>query len=322
MDVPRHERGPAIRIGISSCLLGQAVRFDGGHKRNNYVIDTLGRHFEFVPVCPEVAIGLGTPRQPVRLVGDARRPRVVGTKDPTLDVTAALQDYGRTKAAELHDLSGYILKRGSPSCGMERVKVYSGHGGPPRHGVGVYAREIMEQLPALPVEEEGRLMDPVLRENFIQRVFVYHRWQSLAASGLTAAKLVGFHTNHKFIILAHDERRYRQLGRLVAKAGTEDLNTLAARYLTQLMQALRRRATRKRHSNVLLHLAGYLKQRLDAGDKAELLALIEAYRAGRIPLVVPMTLLKHYLRRLPDRYLGGQHYFDPHPQALMLRNAI
>jgi len=322
MDVPRHERGPAIRIGISSCLLGQAVRFDGGHKRNNYVIDTLGRHFEFVPVCPEVAIGLGTPRQPVRLVGDTRRLRAVGTKDPTLDVTAALADYGRTKADELHDLSGYILKRGSPSCGMERVKVYAGHGSPGRHGVGVYARAIMEQLPALPVEEEGRLMDPVLRENFIQRVFVYHRWQSLAASGLTAAKLVQFHTRHKFIILAHDERRYRQLGRLVAKVGTEDLNTLAARYLMQLMQALGQRATRKRHSNVLLHLAGYLKQRLDAGDKAELLALIEAYRAGRIPLVVPVTLFKHYLRRLPDPYLGRQHYLAPHPEALMLRNAI
>jgi uncharacterized protein YbgA (DUF1722 family) len=225
-------------------------------------------------------------------------------------------------ASDNSDLSGYILKKGSPSCGMERVKVYTEAGMPARSGAGIYAQTLMAELPLLPVEEEGRLMDPVLRENFVERVFVHQRWQRLVDGGLTSAKLVDFHTEHKFSILAHDESGYREMGRLVAQAGQGDLDALAQRYVRLLMDALRQRATRKRHANVLMHILGYLKPRLDGADKEELLALIDRYRLGQVPLIVPITLLKHFLRRFPDPYINRQHYLQPHPAELMLRNSL
>lgn len=313
---------PAIRVATSSCLLGEEVRFDGGHKHNGYLTKTLARYFEFVPFCPEVAIGLGVPRPPIRLMLKGKEVRVVGVADPTLDVTEDLVEYGRSVAARLDDISGYIFKRGSPSCGMERVKIYSEKGMPVESGAGFFAKTIMEERPLLPLEEEGRLLDPILRENFVERVFVYHRWQSLCRSGLTPAKLVDFHTNHKFSVLAHDESGYRELGQLVAQAGSADLPQLAERYATLLMTAMKKRATRKLHSNVLTHMMGYLKGKIDGGDKTELLDIIEKYRHGRIPLIVPITLLKHHLRRYPDEYIARQYYLNPHPEELMLRNSL
>jgi uncharacterized protein YbgA (DUF1722 family)/uncharacterized protein YbbK (DUF523 family) len=313
---------PHIRVGISSCLLGEEVRFDGGHKRDAYILGTLGRFFELVPVCPEVGIGLGTPRQPIRLMGDPAAPRAVGSRDPSLDVTDRLIAYGQRKARELHDLSGYILKSRSPSCGMERVKVYAASGQPGRPGSGLYARALMEALPLLPVEEEGRLGDPVLRENFVERVFAYRRWQDLEALGVTRARLVAFHTVHKLTLMAHGEERYRALGRLVGEPGRRSVQALADEYIEGFMAALKYRATRRRHSNVLMHLMGYLKRHLDSGDKAELLEVIDAYRRGLLPLVVPVTLLKHHFRRHPDPYVDKQVYLSPHPDELMLRNAL
>ncbi len=311
-----------IRVGISSCLLGFEVRFDKGHKRDSYINGTLSEYFEFVPVCPEMAIGLGTPREPIRLVGDAERPRAVGVKTAGLDVTEALEAYGLQMSRELHDISGYILKRASPSCGMERVKLYHANRMPGGHTSGVYARVFMQAQPLLPVEEEGRLSDPVLRENFIQRVFVYHRWQGLQAKGMTPAGLVDFHTRHKLMVMAHSQAALQRLGRLVARAGSEPLEELAPAYVTELMDTLKRRANRKQHANVLMHLMGYLKRALDGQDKAEMLETIEAYRLGQVPLVVPITLLKHHFRRHPAPYVQDQDYLEPHPKELMLRNVL
>ena len=245
-DTPPLEK---IRVGISSCLLGFEVRFDKGHKRDSYINGTLGEYFEFVPVCPEMAIGLGTPREPIRLVGDPDRPRAVGVKTEGHDVTEALEAYGLQLSRELHDISGYILKRGSPSCGMERVKLYHANRMPGGHTSGVYARVFMQAQPLLPMEEEGRLSDPILRENFIQRVFVYHRWQALETQGMTPARLVGFHTRHKLMVMAHSQAAYQRLGRRVARAGSEPMEELARAYVTELMDTLKRRASRKQHAN-------------------------------------------------------------------------
>ncbi len=309
-----------IRLGISSCLLGNAVRFDGNHKLDLYIRDTLGAVFEFVPVCPEVAIGLGVPRPPIRLVGNPAAPRAVGVHDPTLDVTTKLADHGQRIGRELDDICGYILKSKSPSCGMERVKIYGG--GNPRKGRGVFAASFMAARPLVPVEEDGRLADPVLRENFIERVFAFDRWRQLVSSGLTPGKLVAFHTAHKLSLLAHGNEHYRTLGQLVARIDRRRLGPFAHDYIGRFMEALKHRATPRRHTNVLMHVAGYLKMELDRDDKAELSALIEEYRLGRLPLIVPITLLQHHFRRHPNAYIQGQTYLNPHPRELMLRNLL
>ncbi len=311
-----------IRVGISSCLLGQEVRFDGGHKRDTYVTGTLSGYFDFVPVCPEAAVGLGIPRQPIRLVQRNDSVRAVGVKTPDLDPTDELAAFGRRTAEQMHDISGYILKNRSPSCGMERVKVYGEKGMPQNNGVGIYAGELMKSLPLLPVEEEGRLGDPVLRENFIERVFVYHRWQQLMCAGLSARRLVEFHSDHKYLILSHSQETYRQLGRMVAEAGKADLAALSADYISRLMTALKRPATPRQHVNVLQHLLGYLKEQLDTLDREEMLETIEQYRRGLLPLIVPITLIRHHFRRHPDPYVMRQFYLSPHPKELMLRNRI
>ncbi|MBK9130095.1 MAG: DUF1722 domain-containing protein [Gammaproteobacteria bacterium] len=314
---------PRVILGISSCLLGQTVRFDGNHKYNGYIVETLGQVFEFRPFCPEVAIGLGTPRPPIRLVSAPEGPRARGVDDPARDVTAPLTEYALQVAAQLEDVSGYLFKKGSPSCGMERVRCYNEAGQPLAGGAaGIFARTLMAQCPELPVEEEGRLMDPVLRENFIERVFIYQRWQALCRRGLTAAGLVEFHTCHKFNLLAHDEPAYRALGRRVATAGTGDIAVLGREYIRAVMSALKRPATAGTHTNVLQHIYGFLKERLDGEDRRELLECFEQYRLGRIPLIVPVTLLRHHLRRHPDGYIERQYYLNPHPRELMLHNLI
>ncbi len=313
----------AISIGISACLLGEEVRHDGGHKRDVFITGTLTHYFEFVPVCPEMAIGLGVPREPIRLQGKPRDIRVVGVKNPQLDVTDKLRAYGTKQAEELERVSGYILKSKSPSCGMERVRLYPEQGGAPNNeGVGQYAAALMRARPLMPVEEEGRLHDPVLRENFIERIYTYRRWQELVGRGVTTARLVDFHTRHKFAVLAHGPEIYRRLGRLVAAAGTQPIGEMAAQYIALLMQGLRKRASRRGHTNVLQHVQGYLKTRLDADDKAELVEIIDRYRRGQVPLIVPLTLLRHHFRRHPSPYIDTQTYMNPHPPELMLRNLI
>jgi len=311
-----------IQVGISSCLLGQEVRFDGGHKRDSYITGTLSDYFDFVPVCPEAAVGLGIPRQPIRLVKRGDGIRALGVKTPELDPTDELAAFGRRTAKQLGDISGYILKNRSPSCGMERVKVYGDKGMPKNSGVGIYAGELMKNLPLLPVEEEGRLGDPVLRENFIERVFVYHRWQQLIDGGLSAHKLVEFHSDHKYLILSHSQETYRQLGHMVADAGNANLGKLGTDYITGLMTALKRPATPRQHVNVLQHLLGYLKEQLDRLDREEMVETIDQYRQGLLPLIVPVTLIRHHFRRHPAPYVMRQFYLSPHPKELMLRNRI
>ena len=313
--------GDIPKIGVSSCLLGDEVRYDGGHKHNRYVTGVLAECLELVPWCPELGIGLGVPRPPIHLERIDGEIRAVRVDDPSVDVTDRLADYARVVGEEAFGLSGYIFKKDSPSCGMERVRIYT-ESGVEKSGTGIYAREIMSMHPNLPTEEEGRLNDPVLRENFITRVFTLYRWQQFQAAGLTAAGLVAFHTAHKFLILAHDEPGYRRLGRLVASAGSDDLEGLAAQYLSQLMTALKHHATPAKHANVLMHIMGFFKDKLDRGDKEELLGLIDAHRQQQVPLVVPITLINHFLRRFPDVYIERQVYLEPHPRELMLRNHV
>ncbi|MDH3691379.1 MAG: DUF523 and DUF1722 domain-containing protein, partial [Gammaproteobacteria bacterium] len=305
-------------------LLGQNVRYDGEHKRDSFITNALTHYFEFVPVCPEVSIGLGVPRPPIQLRGKLEAARVVSVKDPELDVTDKLREYGTQMAKELSDISGYIFKSKSPSCGMERVKLYpsTGNGAPNKKGVGQYADAFMKANPLLPAEEEGRLHDPVLRENFLERVFTYKRWQDLTKKGISAHRLVEFHTHHKYGILAHGNKYYTELGKLVAEAGKKPITQAAEEYIAKLMATLKRRATRKGHTNVLQHLQGYLKDRLDVQDKSELSEVIDSYRLGQVPLIVPITLLKHHFRKNPDPYISKQFYLNPHPPELMLRNLI
>ena len=299
-----------ILIGISSCLLGQKVRFDGNHKQQKFITGEFAAKFDYLPICPEMAIGLGVPRTPIHLVGDVNQQRAVNIKDESIDVTQQLVEFGRQKARQLQHVSGYIFKKGSPSCGVFNVKIYKSPTQVLNSGTGLYAQEIINANPLLPVEEEGRLKDPTLRANFLQRVEVYHRWQQLQVKGLTRHSLVQFHTRHKFMILAHCETTYRNLGRLVARIGDTSLHTFASEYIALLMQGLKKPGTRGRHSNVLEHMFGFVKRHLDAHDKREMQEIIAGYREGKIPRMVPVTLLKHYLRKFPAGYLTNQYYLQ------------
>ena len=312
-----------IRIGISACLLGEQVRFDGGHKCNPFLTETLGRLVEWVPVCPEVECGFGTPREAMRLVRAEDGVRLLTVKTG-IDLTARMERYSRSRVAALarEDLSGYVLKKDSPSCGLERVKIYNRLGSPTRRGRGLFAAALSDAYPYLPIEEEGRLVDPRLRDNFVERVFAYWRLRGLFNRRWTAGDLVRFHTAHKLLLLAHAPEAYRELGRLVADAGGLSRRDLERRYLDGFMRALAQPATTRRHTNVLQHMAGYFKERLDAASKCELADTITDYRHGLVPLVVPLTLLRHYVRRFEVAYLAGQTYLQPHPKELMLRNHV
>jgi uncharacterized protein YbgA (DUF1722 family)/uncharacterized protein YbbK (DUF523 family) len=321
-DAPEAPHDP-IRIGISSCLLGEKVRFDSGHKRDAFVVETLGQYFDWVPVCPEMEIGLGTPRESLRLVGTTETPRLIASKSQS-DHTEAMLGFAanRLQGLATMGLHGYILKKDSPSCGMARVRVYGASGAAQRNGQGLFARALMKRFPLLPVEEEGRLHDMPLRENFVERVFAYYRWRTFCVSSPAPHDLVRFHTQHKLTLMAHSRQHYQILGRLVAQAGKQRMADLLQEYGTPLMAGLKVKATRKKHANVLSHLQGYLKKQLDATDKAELVTCIEDYRQGLLPLVVPLTLLKHHFRRHPTPWVAEQIYLQPYPAELMLRNHV
>jgi uncharacterized protein YbgA (DUF1722 family)/uncharacterized protein YbbK (DUF523 family) len=310
-----------IKVGISGCLLGELVRYDGGHKYNSYIERTLGQYFQFRPFCPEVEAGLGTPRPAVQLRETPLGLRCVGVKDPELDVTERLQAASERQAAWLDGLCGYILKKDSPSCGMRRVKVY-GKEIPERNGVGLFAAYLEQNFPTLPVEEEGRLGDPGLRENFIQRVFVRRRWLRLCAAPLTAHALMRFHSRHKLIAMSHEQNQARELGRLLAEIRADNIETQAVMYFAGLMACLKIVASRGNHVNVLQHIQGYLKHKLDGEDKQELVETIENYRLGNLPLIVPLTLLRHHFRKQPDAFIDASHYMCPHPAELSLLNDI
>jgi len=312
-----------IKLGISSCLLGEKVRFDGGHQWDRFITDTLGNYVEFVAVCPEVESGLSVPREAMRLVGDPAHPRLL-TMRTGIDHTERLVTWAHRRVQELaaQDLCGFIFKSKSPSSGMARVNVYNDQGVPGPRGVGIFARIFMERFPGLPVADEGRLYDPALRENFIERLFVLKRWRELLAQNPGIGSLVDFHTRHKLLILAHSPSHYRDLGKLVARAREIPLKELSAGYQTLLLEALRLQATPRKNANVLYHLLGYFKKQLTADEKQELLEVIEAYRREYVPLIVPITLINHYVRKYREPYLQEQYYLNPHPLELKLRNHV
>jgi len=316
-----HDPEAPLRVGISSCLLGEAVRYDRGHCRDAWLVDVLGPYVEWTAVCPELELGLGVPRPTIRLVDEGAGTRLVvpSTGD---DLTERMDAFAGRRLDELDvpRLDGYVLKKSSPSCGLERIAVWRGGQRLHKKGAGRFAAALVARHPELPVEEEGRLSDPGLRENFVERLFGRNRWRRLVARGLDRGRLVAFHTAHKLLLLAHDERGYRELGRLVGSAGALTDGELFARYERLFQQTLRHRATPRKHANVLQHALGHLKERLDPGEKREVLSAIDDLRAGLLPLVVPLYLLRFLARKHDVAYLLGQLYFDPHPRELLLRN--
>lgn len=314
---------PEITVGVSHCLMGAPVRYDGAHARDRYLTDVLADHFTLVPVCPEAEVGMGIPRETVRLEGDAAAPRMVAPRSGA-DWTARMNTYSVRRVRELaeHDLCGFVFKKNSPSCGVFRVKLYHDKGLPTKEGRGLFAAEFIRRNPLLPVEEEGRLNDPVLRENFIERVFALHRLKRLFAGRWKRGDVVAFHSREKYLLMAHSPRHYKELGQLVAAVAQHTPAAFRDLYLDGFMAALAVHATPRRHANALQHLAGYLKTVIGEPERKRILALIEDYRVGLVPLVVPMTLLRHYIELNDVPYVSGQTYLNPHPRELMLRNHV
>lgn len=313
-----------IRMGVSTCLMGEKVRYNGQHKHDSYITGILSNWFDFVPVCPEFELGLGVPREAMRLEGDPDYPRLVTNKTGR-DLTDPMLAWCARRVAELEqeNLCGYIFKSKSPSSGMERVKVYPPGGGMAvNKGRGLFASAFMQHFPLLPVEEEGRLHDPGLRENFIERVFTLKRWREMIEGNSTRGGLVDFHERHKYLLMSHSIPHYRELGRIVANMKGPKLEQVQREYYEKMMEALRLRATVSKHTNVLQHMAGYFKKQLDADEKAELQETIATYKQGQFPLIVPITIINHYIRKYREPYLGRQYYMKPHPTELQLRNQV
>jgi len=312
-----------IKLGISTCLLGENVRFDGGHKLDRFLRDTLGQYVEYIPVCPEVECGLPVPRESMHLEGDPDSPRLV-TSRTKQDMTERMLTWARKRVVELEreSLMGFIFKSDSPSSGMERVRVYGEKGMPSKKGVGMFARIFMEHFPLLPVEEEGRLHDPVLRENFMERLFALRRWREVLEQRGGRGALVDFHTRHKLLVLSHNPKHYQTMGRLVAQGKSLPVIDLYLQYQSVFLEALKLKTTPKKNANVLQHMMGYFKEELTANEKQELLEVIDLYRKEYLPLIVPITLIKHYVRKYDQPYLKEQVYLNPHPIELQLRNHV
>jgi uncharacterized protein YbgA (DUF1722 family)/uncharacterized protein YbbK (DUF523 family) len=312
-----------IKLGISSCLLGEKVRYDGGHKLDKFLTVTLGKYVAYIPVCPEVECGLGVPRKSMRLEGNPDSPRLIVTSTRE-DMTDRMVHWAKNKVVQLEkeNICGFIFKSDSPSSGMERVKVYNEKSMPVKAGVGMFAGIFMEHFPLLPVEDEGRLHDPGLRENFIERIFALKRWRETLSNKNFKKSLIDFHTKHKLLILSHSPRHYQLMGKLVAAQKSLAGKDIQKQYQDLLLESLKIRATSKKHVNVLQHMMGYFKEQLSGDEKTELLELINHYRDGYIPLVVPVTLISHYVRKYDEPYLSQQVYLNPHPSELQLRNHV
>jgi uncharacterized protein YbgA (DUF1722 family)/uncharacterized protein YbbK (DUF523 family) len=312
-----------VKLGISMCLLGEKVRWNAGHKLDHYLTETLGQFVEFVPVCPEVEAGFGVPRESFRLVGDPENPRLMTFKTK-VDHTERMLRWARNRVAELEkeNLCGFVFKSDSPSSGMVRVKVYTDKGMPVKKGVGMFARAFMAHFPRIPVEDDGRLHNPNIRENFIERIFTMMRWRRVLAKGRGVGQLVDFHTRNKLLLLAHSPKHYSLMGKLVATGKALPIKELYMQYETLLMEALGLYATLKKNSNVLQHLMGYFKKQLTADEKQELLEVFDQYRNGFVPLIVPITLINHYVRKYDQPYLKQQTYLNPHPVELKLRTHV
>jgi uncharacterized protein YbgA (DUF1722 family)/uncharacterized protein YbbK (DUF523 family) len=312
-----------INLGISACLLGENVRYDGGHKLDRFLRDTLGRYADYVPVCPETECGMGVPREAMRLEGNPDAPRLL-TRDTRIDKTEMMVSWAKKRIARLasENLCGFIFKSDSPSCGMERVKVYDEKGMPAKTGVGIFVRVFMDAFPMLPVEEEGRLHDPRLRENFIERIFTLRRWREVRGGKSPRGALVDFHTRHKLLLLSHSTKLYREMGKLVAGQKRHSLQDLRANYEALLMKALSLKTSPKKHANVLMHMMDYFREKLSADEKRELLEIFGRYAQGHLPLIVPLTLIGRYVRKYDEPHLKEQVYLNPHPLELQLRNHV
>ena len=319
---PRNRRH-SPRIGISQCLLGEQVRFDGGHKRDRFLTDTLGQFVEWVPVCPEVEAGLGTPREAMRLVGTPEAPRLMTIKTQK-DLTTTLESFCQRRIQELKslELDGYIFKKDSPSCGIKQVRLYQHPSAPSRKGSGLFAQAFQASFPLIPVEDEGRLNDPGIRENFIERLFAYYRWQNLLGGGLTRRGIVSFHTQHKYFLMAHSRPHYHELGHMVASSKQYTPSQLAVAYGTTFMESLKVKTTVRKHVNVLQHLVGHFKKQITRGQRQELQELISDFHQGLTPLIAPLTLINHYVREHEVGYLADQIYLQPHPKELILKNHV
>ncbi|OGP91343.1 MAG: hypothetical protein A2031_04145 [Deltaproteobacteria bacterium RBG_19FT_COMBO_43_11] len=312
-----------VKLGISTCLLGENVRYDGGHKLDRFLKDTLGRYVEYVPICPEVECGLGIPRESMHLEGEPEYPRLMTTRTRQ-DITRRMVNWARKRVVQLkrEDLCGFIFKSNSPSSGMGRVKIYPENKMPVKKGVGIFAGIFMKQFPLLPVEDEGHLYDPGLRENFIERIFALKRWREASNKEQSRRSLVDFHTRHKLLILAHSSRHYQMMGKLVADQKNMSLQELNSQYQGLLLESLAMKTTPRKNVNVLQHVMGYFKQQLSADEKKELLEIINHYQRGYIPLIVPVTLINHYVHKYDQPYLNEQVYLNPHPLELQLRNHV
>jgi len=326
--VTAQSKAASIKVGISACLLGDEVRYDGGHKRSHFCQDELGRHVEFVKLCPEVGIGMPVPRPTIRLESSAEGVQAVVPKTGA-NVTADLVAFADRAKPKLNTISGYVLCAKSPSCGMERVKLYDPETGHARkEGMGIFAARLRELYPALPLEEDGRLNDPLLRENFVMRVFVYAEWQALTSNEApaptpapTKAQLTQFHARLKYLLLAHSQPVYRELGPWLAQLGTPTTAD-ATHYIESVMTALSAPASKRNHTNVLQHIQGYFKNQLTDQQRQELAELILAYHDDIEPLLAPLTLIRHYLREYPNDYLAQQFYLAPYPRDLKLRYGL
>jgi uncharacterized protein YbgA (DUF1722 family)/uncharacterized protein YbbK (DUF523 family) len=312
-----------IKLGISKCLLGENVRFDGGHKLDRFLTETLGQYVDYVPVCPEVECGLPVPRESMHLEGNPDAPRLVTTRTKQ-DMTERMLGWTRRRVVELEkeELMGFVFKSDSPSSGMERVRVYNEKGMAVKTGVGMFARAFMQRFPLLPVEEEGRLHDPRLRENFIERIFALKRWRDVLSRNGSRGALVDFHTKHKLLILSHSTRHYQEMGKQVAQPKSVPLKELYQHYQVLFMESLQLKTTPKKNANVLMHMMGYFKEQLSPDEKQEVLELIDLYRKEFLPLIVPVTLIKHFVRKYDQPYLKEQVYLNPHPMELQLRNHV
>jgi uncharacterized protein YbgA (DUF1722 family)/uncharacterized protein YbbK (DUF523 family) len=312
-----------IKVGISTCLLGERVRYDGGHKLDPFLSETLGQYMEYVPVCPEVECGLPVPRESMHLEGNPEQPRLVTSRTHS-DKTEQMVTWAKTRIVELEkeDLCGFIFKSKSPSSGMERVRIYNEKGIPENKGVGIFAKIFMAHFPLIPVEEEGRLHDPKLRENFIEQVFVMKRWRELLSGHWSMGPLVDFHSRNKLLILSHSPKHYSMMGKLVADGKKMAIPELYTQYEALLMEAMRLKTTARKNSNVLQHMMGYFKRQLSADEKQEILEITQQYQDGSVPLIVPATLMNHYIRKYKQPYLSIQTYLNPHPIALQLRNHV
>jgi uncharacterized protein YbgA (DUF1722 family)/uncharacterized protein YbbK (DUF523 family) len=308
-----------IKVGISQCLTGANVRYDGGHRNSKFCNQELADIFSFTPLCPEIGIGLPIPRKTIRLIGDIGSPRAVFSDDSSIDLTDKLTNFADANLDKLSDMSGFVFCKASPSCGTQRVKVYNDKGHSESKGMGVFAARVHALFPDLPFEDDGRLNDPLIRDSFIKRVFIYDEWRAMLKSGISAKKLYKFHAKHKFTLLSHCQPTYRMIGPLVASANKNDVQEIAKSYISLMMKGLTQVATRKNNTNVLMHLQGYLKHVLDSQDKQELRQCIFDYKLGEAPILSPLTLIKHHFKRNPNPYIDQQSYLNPYPKQLGIR---